>query len=80
MAKTVTLRIDDSIYDIFHAFADSENRSLANLIETAAKKHLEECLFVDETEMRGILEDKHLLGRLKKGALAAKKRQGQFVE
>lgn len=79
MARTITLRLDDATYHMFHAFALTDNRPLSNLIETAAKKHLEECLFVDETEMRSIRQDHELMKKLKRGSLAARKRQGKFV-
>ena len=36
MAKTVTLRLNEEVYKIFVEAARAENRSLSNLIETAA--------------------------------------------
>ena len=36
MSKTVTLRLKNEIYNIFLEMAKAENRSLFNLIETAA--------------------------------------------
>lgn len=80
MLRTVTLRLDQDVYQLFHAWALADNRSLSNLIETSAKKHLEECLFADETEMRDIREDRRLVQKLRQGSRAAKTRQGRFVD
>jgi hypothetical protein len=78
--KTITLRLDDLTYKLFLQFALADNRPISNMIETAARKHLEECFFVSDTEMNGIHEDKALLARLKKGSRAARTRSGHFVE
>jgi hypothetical protein len=78
--KTITLRLDDLTYKLFLQFALADNRPISNMIETAAKKHLEECFFVSETEMHGIRENEALLSRLKKGSQAAKVRSGRFVD
>jgi hypothetical protein len=78
--KTITLRLDDLTYKLFLQFALSDNRPISNMIETAARKHLEECFFVSDTEMHEIRDDKALLSRLKKGSRAAKERSGRFVE
>ena len=78
--KTITLRLDDLTYKLFLQFALADNRPISNMIETAAKKHLEECFFVNETEMHDIYEDKALVSRLKKGSQAARARSGNFVD
>ncbi len=78
--KTITLRLDDLTYKLFLQFALADNRPISNMIETAAKKHLQECFFVSETEMHGIREDKVLTSRLKKGSHAAKAHSGRFVD
>ena len=80
MPKTITLRLDDATYEIFHALAVSDNRPLSNLIETAARRHLEECLFADETEMRSIRGNVALVKRLKQASKEAKFLKGRFVE
>lgn len=78
--KTITLRLDDLTYNLFRQFALSDNRPLSNMIETAARKHLEECLFVSDAEMHGIRDDKTLVQKLKRGSRAARQRKGRFVE
>jgi len=78
--KTITLRLDDLTYKLFLQFALAENRPISNMIETAAKKHLQECFFVSDAEMLSIRKDRSLIGRLKKGSRAAKSRSGSFVD
>ena len=40
MSKTVTLRLNDDTYAKFRAFAESDNRSLSNFIETSALRYI----------------------------------------
>lgn len=44
MSRTVTLRLSPHVYDLFKACASAENRSLSNLIETAALKQIQAAL------------------------------------
>ena len=62
--KTITLRLPLAIYQRFREAAEQDHRSLANLIETAALRHLEAS---DEAETREILSNKNLMERLRKG-------------
>ena len=80
MGKTLTLRVDQQTYKLFATFAKADNRSISNLIETAAKKHLEECFFVDEAEMELIRRNQSLLKKLRVGSKAAKTRKGRYVK
>ena len=79
MAKTLTMRLDDSTYDTFVRAAKAERRSLANLVETAALRHILECDFVDDTEMAEIISRPELVKRLKAGSRDAKNRKGRFA-
>lgn len=79
MPKTVTLRLDERTYRLFHAFAVADNRPLSNMIETAAKKHLEECLFVDASEERAIYGNPRLVAKLKSGSRAAREKRGRLI-
>jgi uncharacterized protein (DUF1778 family) len=79
MPKTLTMRVDDATYETFARAAKAERRSLANLIETAALRHLEESHFADEAEMAEILARPELVKRLKAGSQDARKRRGRFV-
>ena len=60
--------------------AKSENRSLSNLIETAALKNIREQQFVDDIELAEILSNDDLLKRLKEGSSEARQSKGRFVE
>ena len=80
MAKTLTLRVDDELYNIFAAAAAAEGRSIANLIETAAFDNLRERQFVDDAEMAEITANERLVTRLQKGSHDARLRKGRFVE
>ena len=68
MAKTVTLRLDDATYAFFRDCAQADNRTLSNMIETAAKRHLER-VSVDPEEQR----------RLRAGARDSKSRRGRMI-
>jgi uncharacterized protein (DUF1778 family) len=80
MSKTVTLRLKEDVYKIFAEAAQAENRSLSNLIETAALNKVREQQFVDDAEMAEILADENLMARIKQGSKHAAERKGRFVE
>jgi uncharacterized protein (DUF1778 family) len=65
MAKTITVRVDDSIYDKIKTAADSERRTISNFIEYATLSYVEKCNFVADEEMKDILEDRELMDNLK---------------
>ena len=79
MPKTVTLRIDDNEYRTFKKFAEVENRTLSNFIETATLKYIQENELVDEYEMDEIRSNTQLNQSLKRGLRDAAKRKGRFV-
>ena len=80
MSKTVTLRLRENVYRIFAEAAQAENRSLSNLIETAALNNVREQQFVDDAEMAEILSDKKLVARISQGSKDAAERKGRFVD
>lgn len=79
MSKTVTLRLDDSVYRLFRTIAERENRPLSNFIETAVMKFLQEHGEADEFEMAEIRSNTDLKKSLSRGHKDAKKRRGAFV-
>ena len=79
MAKVVTLRLDDEIYNTFKTIADQENRPLSNFIETAAMRYINEIEFVDEFEMAEINSNTVLKDSMKRGIKDYKKRSGRFI-
>lgn len=80
MSKTVTLRLKDEIYNVFLEAARAENRTLSNLIETAAFNRICEQQFVDDVEMAEILADEGLVKRIRQGSRQVRSRKGSFVE
>ena len=80
MPKTVTLRLEDDVYETLTRAARAERRSIANLIVTAALARLEEEQFVDDCEMAGIRGDEALMKRMSKGTRDARARKGRFVD
>ena len=80
MSKTVTIRLKEEVYKIFVEAARAENRSISNLIETAALYKVREQQFVDDAEMAEILADENLVARLRQGSKEAAEQKGRFVE
>jgi hypothetical protein len=64
VAKTVTVRVDESSYRRIKAAAESERRTISNFMEYATLAYVENSTFVDNDEMKGISEDKELLTTL----------------
>ncbi len=61
------MRVDDSIYNIIKLAADGQRRNLSNFIEFATMQYLTSSQFVEQDEMREILEDKELVDNLMNG-------------
>ena len=79
MAKTLTVRIEESAYKLIEEAARAENRSVSNFIETAALKRAAQEIFVPDEEMSEIRSDKSLVRRLKSGHRDAVARRGRFA-
>jgi uncharacterized protein (DUF1778 family) len=65
--KTVTMRVDDSVYNMIKLAAEGQKRNLSNFIEYATMQYLTSSQFVDNNEMQEILEDKELVQNLMNG-------------
>ena len=65
--KTVTMRVDDSIYEMMKLAADGQRRNLSNFIEFATMQYLTSSQFVDNDEMAEITNDKELVQNLMNG-------------
>jgi len=65
--KTVTMRVDDDIYQTIKLAAEGQKRNISNFIEFATMQYLVMDQYVDEFEMREILKDKALLDNLEGG-------------
>ncbi|MBP7275191.1 MAG: CopG family transcriptional regulator [Kiritimatiellae bacterium] len=79
MSKTVTLRVDDTVYGKLRSWAKRDNRPLSNFIETAALRFIEDHEFVDEFEMAEIAGNEALRTSIKRGLKDAKAGRGRFV-
>jgi hypothetical protein len=79
MSKTVTLRLDDTVYRLFRGVAERENRPISNFIETAVLRFVQDHEIVDEFEMAEIRTNTKLNQSLKRGYLDAKHRRGTFA-
>lgn len=77
--KTVTMRVDDPIYDMIKLAADGQKRNLSNFIEFATLQYLTSSQFVENDEMTEILEDKELVKNLINGLEECKKGDYKIV-
>jgi len=64
MSKTVTVRLNDDIYQTIKSAAQAEKRTISNFIQFATLSYLESGSFVSDEEMQEILEDKNLIRNL----------------
>ena len=64
MSKTVTVRLDDDVYQTIKSAAQAEKRTISNLVEFATVSYLESSSFVSDEEMQEILADKNLIRNL----------------
>ena len=62
MTKTITLRLDEDVYEELKEAATADRRPLSNLIETAALARVREEQFIDDAEMAEILRAEFTTG------------------
>ena len=79
MAKTVTLRLKDSVYLRLRTLAERDNRSLSNFIETATLRYLEQEEYAEEFEMLEIRQNAALKESIERGSADAAEKRGRFV-
>lgn len=63
--KTVTMRVDDTIYKMIKTAADGQKRNISNFIEFATLQYITSSQYVSNIEMNEILEDADLVKSLK---------------
>ena len=80
MAKTITIRIEDNIYDLFKLAADGDHRSISNFIEFATLNYLTNEIHVSDDEMNDILNNSDLVKSLKNGLSDLKKGNYKIIE
>jgi len=79
MPKTITLRIDDTKYEIFKRLAEQENRPISNFIETATLRYIQSIEYADEFEMAEIKGNKELNESLQRGIKDSESKRGYFL-
>jgi predicted transcriptional regulator len=79
MSKTVTLRLDEDVYQRLRSAAMRENRPLSNFIETSTLRYLEEHQYVDDFEMSEIEQNTDLQKSLNAAYKDVRARKGKFV-
>ena len=79
MAKTITIRLPDERYELFKKFAEMDNRTISNFIETATSRYIEEIKYVDEFEMAKINSNEDLQTSLNRGRTDVKKNRRRRV-
>jgi len=77
MSKTITIRVEDSTYELFKKAADGEMRSIPNFIEYATLTYLTNENYVSDEEMKEIYS---FSNELKNGLDDIEKGKYTFVE
>ena len=78
--KTITVRVDDNIYNVLKKAADGERRTISNFIENASLSYLTNEIYVSDYEMEQIMNDAKLVSGIKKGLDDVKKGKYRVVE
>jgi len=77
MSKTITLRVDDNVYNTLKRAAEGDKRSISNFIEYASLNYIFTNNSVDDAEMKEILSFEK---DLKKGLEDIKKGRYTILE
>ncbi|WP_413830549.1 hypothetical protein [Desulfobacula sp.] len=77
--KTLTMRVDDSVYQMIKIAAEGQKRNISNFIEFATLQYLTSVQYVDNSEMNEILNDRELLQNLQNGLKDLKARDYKIV-
>jgi predicted transcriptional regulator len=77
MAKTITLRVDDNIYNTLKRAADGDRRTISNFIENATINYIFNNNIVDDIEMKEIIFFKR---DIKKGIDDIKKGRYKIID
>jgi bacterioferritin (cytochrome b1) len=79
MQKTITLRINDDVYEMFKKAAHGSRRTISNFLEYATLSFLSQDTYVSDHEMKEILKDNELIENLKQGEKEIKLRRFKIV-
>jgi uncharacterized protein (DUF1778 family) len=75
--KTLTLRVDDDVYNMIKLASDGAKRNISNFMEYATMQYLTSNEYIDNNEMNEILNDAKLIKSLEQGFEEAK--NGDYV-
>jgi predicted CopG family antitoxin len=78
--KTITIRVDETVYNLLKKAADGERRTISNFIENASLSYLTNKIYVSDDEMDQILNEPSLVRSLKKGMDEVKKGKYKIVK
>jgi uncharacterized protein (DUF1778 family) len=79
MHKTITIRINDDVYEMFKKAAHGSRRTISNFLEYATLSFLSQDTYVSDHEMKEILKDNELIENLKQGEKEIKSRRFKIV-
>ena len=51
MSKTISIRVKDEFYGVLKEYANAENRSLSNFLETVARKYIKDAEYLSDQKM-----------------------------
>jgi uncharacterized protein (DUF1778 family) len=78
--KTITIRVDETVYNLLKKAADGERRTISNFMENASLSYLTNEIYVSDDEMDQILNEPSLVKSLKKGIDEVKKGKYKIVK
>ena len=78
--KTITIRVDDTVYNLLKKAADGERRTISNFMENASLSYLTNEIYVSDDEMEQILNDPSMMKSLRKGLDDVKKGKYKVVK
>ena len=79
MSKTITMRVDDTVYAMIKTAAAGSRRTISNFLEYAAIAYLSQEAYVSDQEMSDIMSDKALLKSLRQGTKEIKEGKYRIV-
>jgi len=80
MPKTITLRVEDEVYDMIKTAAEGDKITISNFLEYATVSYITHEAYVSDEEMEDIMKDKALVRSLRAGISDAKKGKYKVVK
>lgn len=77
--KTVTMRVNDTVYNIIQLAAQGQKRNISNFIEFATMQYLTSSQYMENSEMAEILNDVDLVENLRQGKEDVKNKEYTIV-